>query len=369
MNDTRTSPDTSPSVFHPAIQRAVQRHREFYAGERDFLLQIHLPVPLDDLEPCPPVEAVDWEHGYDEYVRVNVENGKKYASRRLDVDIDDDLIPGYHPRFGISIHSSFFGGAVHFGGDTSYVEPVISRAADWAQLAPDVNNFWLQRLTRGMAYTRDHGDGVLIATFRGANGPLDMANGVLGNTFFDELYDDPKNMHRVVDVCWQATLLTFNLQRQYCTEIAGGHVAPGGYWLPSEAIGHLSVDASCLISPAMFDEFEKPYLEQIAARTAGMFVHVHMLGRHAFRNLAQTKGVLVISPADDPNQPALLDELDNVLDAVGDIPLTVGIRRDRFAEDLPKFTGRRAIFSTFAANRDEALAIMEEVDRYCPLKR
>ncbi len=164
-------------------------------------------------------------------------------------------------------------------------------------------------------------------------------------------------------------MLTFDLQRQFCTEFAGGHVIPAGVWLPGNAIGHLSIDASCLISPALFEEFEQPYLEQITARTGGVFVHLHMLGRHCFANLCRVPGVLVASPVDDPNQPALLDSLDEVLAMVGDIPLTVGLRRERLAQDLPKFHGRRAIFSIGAADRDEALEILEEIDHYCPLQR
>ena len=360
---------TDLCTFHPAIQRAVRRHEQFFAGTRDYLLMVHLPANYAELEASPTVDTLNWEQDFDEYVRINVDNGKLLAQRRLECDIDDDLLPCYHPYFGISIHHSFFGGAVTFGGGTSYAAPVISMAAEWQQLRPDVNNIWLQRLTRGMAYCREHGDGVLLACFRGGNGPLDMATGVLGDALFTEFYEDPEHMHQLMEVCWQATLLTFDLQRRYCTELAGGHVIPAGVWLPGNAIGHLSVDASCLISPGLFDEFEKPYLEQITARTGGAFIHLHMLGRHSFANICRVPGVLVASPADDPNQPALLDALDEVLASVGDIPLTVGLRRERLAQDLPKFRHRRAIFSISAADRDNALTIMEEINRYCPLER
>lgn len=330
---------------------------------------VHLPANYAELETAPPLDTLDWERDFDEYVRIHVANGKRLARRRLDVDIDDDLLPCYHPYFGISIHHSFFGGAVTFGGGTSYAAPVISVAAEWQMLRPDVENIWLRRLTRGMAYCRTHGDGVLLACYRGGNAPLDHANGVLGNALFTEFFEDPENMHRVMEVCWRATLLTFDLQRRYCTEVAGGHVIPAGVWLPGQAIGHLSVDASCLISPGLFEEFEKPYLEQITARTGGAFVHLHMLGRHSFANLCRVNGVLVAAPVDDPNQPALLDSLDEVLAMVGDVPLMLGLRRERLAQDLPKFHGRRAIFSIAANDRDDALALMEEIDRYCPLQR
>jgi hypothetical protein len=164
-------------------------------------------------------------------------------------------------------------------------------------------------------------------------------------------------------------MMTFNLQKQHATKIGGGHIIPGNMWLPEENIGHVSVDATCLLNPAIVDEFEVPYLNKITERTGGLFMHVHILGRHCYRNLCQANDILVIAPTDDPNQPAVLDELDTILPALGDTPLMVGIRAERFAEDLPKFHGKRAIFTIAANDRDEAYRLMEQIDQYCPLQR
>ena len=226
---------TTSTTYHPSIMRAATRFRQWYAGERDYLVQVHIPVQRDDLVPAPAYDGLDWEQDFDAYVAGNVANAKKFAESRLDLDIYDDTIPAYFPYFGISIHSSFFGGAVSFGGGTSYMEAVIARAADWATLRPDPQNVWLQRLLRGLAYCRDHGDGLLLAAYRGANGPMDMANAVLGNAFFTEIYDDPENTHRVLEICTRGIQLTFDMQRQQISEIAGGHVNGSGMPPPSPA--------------------------------------------------------------------------------------------------------------------------------------
>ncbi|MDO8684032.1 MAG: hypothetical protein Q7N50_11185, partial [Armatimonadota bacterium] len=74
-------------------------------------------------------------------------------------------------------------------------------------------------------------------------------------------------------------------------------------------------------------------------------------------------------PADDPKQPTVVDELDSVLEAVGDIPLRLAIPRDRFAEVLPKFKGKRAVLEFSASTEDEAKQLLDEVSRYCDLQR
>lgn len=355
----------------PVLSRVVERHREFFAGTRDYLVKINVPLDCrDGWQQGKAFDDLDWERDFDDYVRINVENGKLGARCRLALGIDDDSIPFYHPYFGISIHHSFFGGKVTFSGGTSYAAPVIDCAADWPQLHADPHHPWLQKLARGLDYARTHGDGVLFASYRGGNGPLDMANGVLGDALYIEFYDDPENLHRLMDICTQATLMTFDLQKAHNSEIAGGRIVPmGGLWAPDPVIGHISLDAACLASPSLYDEFEKPYLERLTASTGGVIVHTHMLGRHCFPAMCRTQGVRLFAPADDPGQPLLVDVLAEVLDAIGDVPLMLSIPKERLAEILPHFQGRRAIFLLSAADAGEAHRLLAQVDHYCPLQR
>lgn len=358
------------SVFHPSIQRAVGRHREFFDGRRRFLVKVHVPVAVEGLPKQIPFDEMDWEKDFDRYVQVGVVNGIAQAAARLELGIDDDTIPCYHPYFGISIHHSFFGGKVTHGGGTSWAEPVIDRAADWPRLRYDLANSWIEKLARGLAWCRDHGQGVLAAGYRGGNGPLDMANGVMGNSLYTEFSDDPGNLAKVVDICLESILGTFGLQRANNTEIDGGHIVPmGGLWVPGGMIGHVSLDAACLAGPAVYERWEKPYMEQLARRTGGMVVHTHMLGRKCFSAMCRTEGVRVFAPVDDPNQPALLDVLDDVLAVAGDTPLMLSVAPSRFDEVLPKFQGRRAVVCFSAASADEAKGLLQRFDHYCPLER
>lgn len=357
--------------WHPSILKAVQRHKEFFEGKRNYLVKINIPCTCKELlETEIPLEGLDWENDYDEYVRCRVENGKRKAKIRLDLDIGDDYIPHYHPFFGISEHHSFFGGKVSFGGGTSYVEPVISAAKEWRQLKPNMNNLWIQRLVWGLDYCREKGDGILLSSYRGGNGPLDMANGVMGDNLFTECYDDPENMHKVMKVCTEGVLATFALQRKYCTEIQGGHIVPcGNLWVPGNNIGHVSLDAVCLAGPKVFEEFEKPYLNKIAKKTGGMVIHSHMMGLSLFSTMFKANGFLAFAPADDPKEPSPHEVVELIHESIGEVPLIINLKEENFADVLPSFTNKRGIFYLEAKNKDDAKRLLEKVDSFCPLQR
>ena len=353
---------------HPAIARAVTRHREFFAGTRRFLVKIHVPVQTEPV-PAPAYDGLDWDRDFDAYVQGGVANGVRQARTRLDLGLDDDTIPAYYPYFGIAIHHAFFGGEVVFSHGTSYAAPVIDRAAQWPELRPTVENPWLQRLGRGLAYCRDHGEGVLLASFRGGNGPRDMVNGVLGNNLFTEIYDDPEAVGRLLDVSTDAVRLTFDWQRAHCTVLDGGCICPmGGLWLPA-GVGHVSLDAACLAGPSAFDTFERPWLARLADTLGGLVIHTHMLGRGVFAAMCRTRGFLVFAPVNDPNCPAVLDDLDAILADCGDVPLMLDLPTEGLADILPKFAGKRAVFTLYAPDIDAARRVLDEVDRYCGLER
>lgn len=347
---------------HPAIVRAVARHREFFAGTRRYLVKVYVPVTCADLEPVPAFDTLDWARDFDDYVRTNVANAVRRARARLALGIDDDTIPCYHPYFGISIHASFFGGAVSFGGGTSYMAPLISRAADWPQLRADFSNPWTQRLLRGLAYCRDHGEGVLCACLRGANGPLDMVNAVLGEALFTEIYDDAENLGHTLDVCTRAALDAFAVQKQHASCIEGGYIVPmGGLWVPAPMAGHISLDAACLMHPDSFVRYERPWIETMADACTGFMVHTHMLGRHAFRAMCETRGVALFAPVDDPKQPPLLDDLDATLAAAGDVPLMLSVPTNRLDDVLPRCCGRRTVLCVTAESADAARALLDRI--------
>ncbi|HHV94868.1 MAG TPA: hypothetical protein GXX37_00075 [Clostridiaceae bacterium] len=74
-------------------------------------------------------------------------------------------------------------------------------------------------------------------------------------------------------------------------------------------------------------------------------------------------------PENDPNQPTIYEEIDKVLEDIGDVPLVIYIPEDKFDEILPRFRGRRAVFVISAQSAEDGKRLMDKIDKICPLQR
>lgn len=377
-------------MYHPEILAAVQRHQEFFEGKRAYLIKVRIKgYDLDGfgvgsyydasaevsqgersafesmrkkLVPEIPYEGLDWSNDFEKYYKSRVENAKIKAECRLNLELGDDYIPSYFPYFGIAIHHAFFGGTVEFRGETSYCHPVIETAEEWDQLHYTLENEWVQRLGEAMSYCRDHGDGVLLASLRGGNGPMDMANGVLGNNLFMDFIEDEENAEKVMEICAEACDAMYQFQRENASHICGGTVAAqGNLWMPDPMFGHIASDAAHMAGPAMYEQFEKGLIEKLAEKYQGFLLHTHMMGYRMHDVFSQTKGVKIIRPVEDPKQPTVKEKLDDLLEQAGDTTLMVEVHKEDILDMIPKFCGKRGIFELTAESKTDALRQMEQI--------
>ncbi len=368
----------SYTSYHPALLNAVKHHQEFFEGTRSCLIKVHTHINESQEKDTNvkakyqamqknfvadvPYDGLDWNKDFGNYYRSAVHNAKVQAEFRLDLGLGDDYIPGYYPYFGTAIHHAAFGGKVKFGGGTSYCYPVIQEACEWENLHFSLQNEWMQRLGEAMTYCRDHGDGVLLASLRGTNGPMDTANGVLGNQLFLDLLLDPENAEQVMRISTEACDTMYQFQQECASEICGGFIVPtAGLWMPKPMFGHISVDASLLTGPSIYNEFEKKWIEKLAEKYEGFQLHTHMIGLNMHEDYAATKGIKLICPANDPKQPTVLEKLDELLESVGEIPLMISVDRADIHEVVPRFKGKRCVLSLFANSRKDALEQIEQV--------
>lgn len=368
----------SDRQYHPAMISAVKRYQEFYAGKRDYIVNVYVNIneasetdmnirkkfqnAQKNQVAGVPYDGLDWNADFGKYYRSAVHNAKIWAEFRLDLDLGDNYIPGYYPYFGTAIHHAAFGGRVEFGGGTSYCHPVIEEACEWEKLHFSLENEWMQRLGEAMTYARDHGDGVLLASLRGTNGPMDTANGVLGNQLFIDCLIDPENTEQLMRVSAEACDTMYQFQLECASEICGGHIIPsGGLWLPNPMFGHISSDASLLTGPAIYNDIEKKWIEKLAEKYEGFQLHTHMMGLKMHKDYASTKGIKFICPADDPKQPTVLEKVDELLESVGDIPLMISLGKAEIQRVVPKFKEKRCVLNIFADSRRDALEQMEQI--------
>jgi hypothetical protein len=213
-----------------------------------------------------------------------------------------------------------------------------------------------------MTYCRDHGDGVLVASLRGTNGPMDTANGVLGNQLFLDILLDPESTEQVMRISTEACDAIYRFQQSCATEIGGGFVAPMGLmWMPKPMFGHIAVDASLLTGPSIYNRIEKKWIEKLTETYEGFLLHTHMMGYAMHKDYASTKGIRLIRPSDDPKQPTAIEMIDGLLESIGDIPLMLCIGKSDISTVVPRFKGKRCVLELFANSRKDALEQIEQI--------
>lgn len=284
-----------------------------------------------------------------------MKNAKIRAERRLELQIGDDFISMWYPYFGIAIHHAFFGGKVEFHNDTSFACPVIEEACEFEDLKYNLDNIWVKRLKEALLYCREHGEGILLASVRGGNGPLDMANGVMGDNLFTEMIEDEENMHRVMKICMDSCDAMYTLQQECASQVLGGTIAAqGNLWMPRPMFGHISTDAGQMVGPKFYEMFDKPYIEQLAEKYEGFLLHTHMMGWQMYDCFAKTKGIKFIRPVNDPNSPDMITKIDELLELSEEKVLMLTVGKSELAEIVPKLKNRRCVLELQAENPEEA---------------
>ena len=112
-------------------------------------------------------------------------------------------------------------------------------------------------------------------------GAVDTAHLVYGDAIFYDFYDDPEFIHRLLDASCDA--IDFSMRecfkrihriQEFVTHY--NHLA-----IPKDLGGlKISEDTTTLLSPALIDEFAKPYIRSVLERFGGGYVHY--CGKHDY---------------------------------------------------------------------------------------
>ncbi len=268
---------------------------------------------------------------------------------------DDDWMPALKPTFGIAEHSAFLGGEVTYGGDTSFQHPVIGDIRDWTRLRMDKNAPHYRTLLEGMAYMKERSEACgYLSALRGGDGPMDIANAVRGNDLLYDFYDEPEAVAEFMDFCVEAAAWTFKNQYPLATVVAGGYIGGMTTWMPSNSIGHLSEDASCLCSPAMYEKFGLPYTAKLLERYDYAMMHVHSLGRACIPLMARMEKIGTFQLSGDPNQPDGIDVYREYAEALKGRVVMLDMTPAQVRDNLDFLKGRKTIINVEASGPEEA---------------
>ena len=221
--------------------------------------------------------------------------------------LDDDLIPSIAPWYGIAEHTAFLGGEVELSETTSYNHVILPDWADFDKLKLDPDNAWLKMVVDGISHYKATLGDEITARQRGADGPSDIANIVRGNDLFYDLYDEPELVKKLASFCAEAIRFTIERQKAASGPVAEGYLTGFEIWMPGNAIGHLSEDASCMMSPDSYEELFFDALKQTVAGYDNAMLHTHSLGRVMLPFFAQVPQISVIELSSDPNAPRAVE--------------------------------------------------------------
>jgi hypothetical protein len=216
-------------ILKQLVEKRLERIRSFYAKPRGALINVGGVKTIKGL-PGRPLNSWKFPEELYPYLDTIIEGAENHWSQRD--DIDDDLLPSTSPWFGIAEHSAIVGGDIHFAEITSYQVPLVT---DWDKLDSIVlsdDNKWFKMLMDGFRYMKEKTQGRLLLRLRGADGPMDMANALRGNTFFTDFYDYPDELNRLLALCKKAMLWSFDHQRKIVGALEGGYITGFSVWMP-----------------------------------------------------------------------------------------------------------------------------------------
>jgi hypothetical protein len=192
---------------------------------------------------------------------------------------------------------------VDFGANTSWPHAVIRDYGDLDALELREDNPWLRMVIDGLAYLRDRSEGEFALKLRGVMAPMDLANALRGNDIFYDIYEHPEALRKLLAYCVEAGEWFVSRQKQVAGDFHGGTLCGTDIWMPGNAIGHLSEDASVLCSPETYRECGLPYTEALVQPYDAAFMHLHTAGAHAFEAITSIGKLQFFELAPDPNQP------------------------------------------------------------------
>ncbi|MFI3326238.1 MAG: uroporphyrinogen decarboxylase family protein [Clostridia bacterium] len=306
-----------------------------------------------------PLEEWNFPDDYKEYSEQGLKGVKlKYEQRR---GILDDTIPIACPYYGMAEHSAFVGGEVSYGANTSYHHHPIKNWDDMAKLSLDEKNQNFRLLLDSMEYIKEKSEKMgFVLSLRGVSAPMELANTLRGNDFFTDMYDEEENIRKLLEFCVEAGHWTIQHQKEIIGTMAGGVFTGMGLWLPNNGVGHVSEDTSTMCSPAMYEEFGKPYTEKFLEKYDGGVFHLHAMGKHIIPLVAQIEKARVLQITDDPNQPSPIEIYKEYADVLKDKITFISANEQEILDNIEFFENRKTIISLpNVENKEHAKRILD----------
>lgn len=356
-----------PMSYNSHILSLAEKHRQFFNDKtRGQILGIIAPwtFPIDysplGLPRRDGYESWDFDRQYREFVERSIRHLEYFI--KYTKDLDNDCIPALNINAGYGVHSAYFSGQeVIMGKETSWTKPFLDSWDKLDSLRRNTENYWYRKLIEGYGYLNEMNQGnFAVSNFSNA-GPADMANAIRGDALFYDLFDEPGNVHTLMQKCTEAILWLESAIDKIIEPVSGesgsGQVT-ANTWIPGKA-PYLSEDFNDLCSPEQYSEFGCKYTQKVIDYFGGAFIHHHSKGRHIHGLIAKLRNLKLLEISWDPNCPRPIDNLSGILDEHGDLPLVVRCRAEDVYNRIADIKKGRVILQLQITTLDEGREAMK----------
>ena len=229
--------------------------------------------------------------------------------------IDTDFVSYLEPWHGVGVYAEAFGSPFEWrNNDSPWCHPIVHTIDDLKRLKkPELAHAnMLNYVLDTVEYFDRSTHGELPISVTDTQSPLDNATLVCDTAFFfTATYEWPDEIKQLLQWITDLTIESSRRQRQ----IARKHAKPGHImWSPGDGRGmSISEDNLVMIGQDHYQEFAKPFNEQLAQAMGGLAVHSCGSWKQHFAALSLTPGVvmcdLCVSIERDPAPNKLEDVL------------------------------------------------------------
>ena len=264
--------------FKRDFEQAQEQWEGFWRGENQRPM-ISAVIPKPGVE---PVEKPEYTAGRDGRHGPVIDQLLRYAETH---EFIGEAIPFFYLEFAADHFSALLGANLHFredGHGYGWAEPFV-RDWDDHEIRFRREGEWWQRTVEFAQALRARCDGKLMIAAPTLVASLDSLSAIRGpqNLLLD-LVTQPEKVHRALEQVTRAHGEILDALSELLDFPTYGSINRHGMYTRGR-IAIPQCDFSCMISPAMFREFEVPYLRQEMARLDA--VEYHLDGPGAIQHL------------------------------------------------------------------------------------
>lgn len=359
--------------FRPDIDEVMERTKEFYKSSStgSALLMVDKINTLN----LPTVKPLN-EWGFpgvgprNAYLDACIERFQAFCEARINLRLNDDLIPSMAPFYGVAEFDGFMPGEIIVTEDTTWHKAYLPDIDDRRHLKLTKDEPWYQMCIGGMQYLADRAEGRYVVRQRGYFSPLDLARSMRDSQILTDYYDCPDSLKTLLEFCVEASKWWAERQQEVAGRFIGGSLVGFGLWMEGNAIGHMSEDASVQCSPGTYEKFGLPYTIEMTKGYDAAFIHTHPAGSHNYENVCKIPNLKIVDIYNDPNYPRGIEMYKKFANAAfkGKI-VHIYPTREEIIKNLDFFKTVKTIIRYEAVSEEDALNMLALIRRELPVNK